>query len=76
MNTFTSIKELLFTLIRERRLLTEMFEKRKTLSYKYDFALVLVDYNEDRIQCLIEHSVIRQNGSFVEIDDQFSIEIL
>ena len=71
MNTFTSIKELLSTLVREHRLLTEMFEKRKTLSYKYDFALELVDYNEDRIQYLITHSVIRQNGSFVEIDDQF-----
>ena len=71
MNTFTSIKELLSTLVREHRLLTEMFEKRKTLSYKYDFALELVDYNEDRIQYLIERSVIRQNGSFVEIDDQF-----
>ena len=71
MNTFTSIKELLSTLEREHRLLTEMFEKRKTLSYKYDFALELVDYNEDRIQYLITHSVIRQNGSFVEIDDQF-----
>ena len=71
MNTFTSIKELLSTLVREHKLLTEMFEKRKTLSYKYDFALELVDYNEDRIQYLITHSVIRQNGSFVEIDDQF-----
>ena len=71
MNTFTSIKELLSTLVREHKLLTEMFEKRKTLSYKYDFALELVDYNEDRIQYLIVHSVIRQNGSFLEIDDQF-----
>lgn len=71
MNTFTSIKELLSTLVREHRLLTEMFEKRKTLSYKYDFAMELVDYNEDRIQYLIAHSVLRQNGNFVEIDDQF-----
>jgi len=71
MSTFTSIKELLSTLVREHRLLTEMFEKRKTLSYKYDFALELVEYNEDRIQYLIAHSVIRQNGTFVEIDDQF-----
>lgn len=71
MNTFTSIKELLSTLVREHRLLTEMFEKRKTLSYKYDFALELVDYNEERIQYLISRSVIRLNGSFLEIDDQF-----
>lgn len=71
MNTFTSIKELLSTLVREHKLLTEMFEKRKTLSYKYDLALEMVDFNEDRIQYLINHSVIRQNGSFLEIDDQF-----
>jgi len=71
MNTFTSIKELLSTLVREHKLLTEMFEKRKTLSYKYDYALEIVDYNEDRIHYLINHSVIRLNGSFLEIDDQF-----
>jgi hypothetical protein len=71
MNTFTSIKELPSTLVREHKLLTEMFEKRKTLSYKYEFALNLVDYNEERIQFLITHSVVRQNGSFLEIDDQF-----
>ena len=71
MNTFSSIKELLSTLVREHRLLTEMFEKRKTLSYKYDFALDFVDYKEDRIEYLINHSVIRQNGNFLEIDDQF-----
>ncbi len=71
MNTFTSIKELLSTLSREHKLLAEMFEKRKSLSYKYDFALAMVDFNEDRIQYLISHSVIRQNGTYLEIDDQF-----
>lgn len=71
MNTFNSIKELLSTLVREHKLLTEMFEKRKTLSYKYDLALEMVDYNEERIQYLISHSVIRQNGSFLEIEEQF-----
>ncbi|MFC5283447.1 hypothetical protein [Pedobacter alpinus] len=71
MNTFSNIKELLKTLIREHKLLTEMFEKRKTLSYKYDFALEMVDYDEERIRYLISHSVIRENGNFLEIDDQF-----
>lgn len=71
MDTFSSIKELLSTLVREHKLLTEMFEKRKSLSYKYDFALNLVDYNEERIHYLISHSVIRQNGIFLELDDQF-----
>jgi hypothetical protein len=71
MTTFNSIKELLSTLVREQKLLTEMFEKRKTLSYKYDFALELVDYKEDRLEYLITHSVIIQNGNFLEIDGQF-----
>jgi len=71
MNTFTSIKELLSALQREIKLLTEMFEKRKSLSYKYEMALEIVDFNEERIQYLINHSVIRQNGGFLEIDDQF-----
>ncbi len=71
MNTFSNIKELLSTLVREHKLLTEMFEKRKTLSYKYDYALELVDYNEERIRYLIAHAVIRENANFLEIDDQF-----
>jgi len=71
LNTFTSIKELFTALGREQKLLTEMFEKRKTLSYKYEYALELVEGCEDRINFLLERSVIRQNGNFLEIDDQF-----
>ncbi|HUZ61658.1 MAG TPA: hypothetical protein VMU83_22970 [Hanamia sp.] len=71
MTTFNSIKELLSTLVREQKLLTEMFEKRKSLSYKYDFALELADYKEERLEYLISHSVIIQNGNFLEIDGQF-----
>lgn len=71
MNTFSNIKELLSALARERVLLTEMFEKRKTFSYKYDYALELVEDDDNRIRFLIDHSVIRENGNFLEIDDQF-----
>lgn len=71
MNTFSNIKELLSALARERVLLTEMFEKRKTFSYKYDYALELVEGDDNRIRFLIDRSVIRENGSFLEIDDQF-----
>lgn len=52
-------------------MLSEMFEKRKTLSYKYEYALEIVGYDEDKIHYLIERSVLRQNGNFLEIDDQF-----
>jgi len=71
MNHFLSIRELLNTLSRGHKLLAEMFEKRKTLSYKYDYALELLDNNEDIIELLKSRDVIRQNGAFLEMDDQF-----
>lgn len=71
MNTFSNIKELISALHREQKLLSEMFTKRKSLSYKYDFALEMVDFDNSRIQYLIDRSVIRSNGNFLEIDDKF-----
>lgn len=71
MNTFANIKELLRTLSREQALLSEMFEKRKTFSYKYDYALEMVEEDESRINFLIERGVIRENGNWLELDDQF-----
>lgn len=71
MNTFSSIKELLFALYREENLLTEMFKKRKTTEYKYEYALDLVENNDNKLQYLIDRSVIRQNGNNLEIDDLY-----
>ncbi|WP_069658298.1 hypothetical protein [Arcticibacter eurypsychrophilus] len=71
MRTFFSIKELLVILSREQKLLTEIFEKRKMLSYKYEYALEVVDYNEDKILALIDYGVLRENGGFLELDDQY-----
>jgi hypothetical protein len=71
MNTFSNIKELLSALNREQKLLTEMFKKRKNSSYKYDYAIDLVENDTNRIDYLINRSVIRQNGNNLEIDDQF-----
>ena len=71
MKTFSSLKELLAILSREQRLITEIFEKRKVLSYKYDDALAVVEYNEDKINVLIEYAVLRENGPYLEIDDQY-----
>lgn len=48
-----------------------MFKKRKSASYKYEYALDLVDHDDNRIQYLLSRSVIRQNGNNLEIDDQF-----
>ncbi len=71
MKTFSSLKELLAILSREHKLITEIFEKRKVLAYKYEDALAVVDYNEDKISALIEFSVLRENGPCLEIDDQY-----
>lgn len=71
MKTFSSIRELLSVLSREQKLITEIFEKRKVLSYKYDDALEVLDYNEDKLRLLLEFSVLRENGAYLELDDQF-----
>jgi hypothetical protein len=71
MNTFTSIKELLATLYREERLISAMFKERKSFNYKYDYALELVDDDDNRLQKLLNRAVIQQNGDNLEIDDLF-----
>lgn len=69
MLTFNSIKELIKTLDWSKDLLTEMFEKRNSFSYKYEMALEFLE--EDRIEKLIEKEVIRRNGTFLEIDEKY-----
>ena len=71
MNHFQSIRELLNTLSRGHKLLSEMFEKRRSLSYKYEFALEVLENNEDTIQLLLSKNIIRRNGVYLELDDQF-----
>lgn len=71
MNHFNSIRELLNTLSRGQKLLAEMFEKRKSLSYKYEYALDVLENNEDVIQLLLNKNIIRQNGAYLELEDQF-----
>lgn len=71
MNHFNSIRELLGILSRSQKLLTEMFEKRKSLSYKYEYAVDLMEGNEDIIRLLISKDIIKQNGNLLELDDQF-----
>ncbi len=71
MNHFQSIKELINTLVWSKDLLVEMFEKRKSFAYKYDHALELLD--EDRIETLCIKGILRKNGPFLEIDEQFQV---
>jgi len=71
MNTFNDIKELVATLNREAKLIAEMFSKRKSIDYKLSDALELVDFDESRIDFLVERSVVRENGGILELDDLF-----
>ena len=71
MNTFHDIKELVTALKREEKLISEMFSKRKSVDYKYSDAIELVDYDENRLDFFIERAVIRENGGFLELDDQY-----
>lgn len=69
MSTFRSIEELVKSLDREKELLKEMFAKRKSLSFRYDYALEMTDYKEERIRYLIDYGVIRDTGDFLEMED-------
>ena len=71
MYIFRSIHEIINTVAAARGLLTEMFEKRKILSFRYSDALVLLKDDENRLKLLIEKEVIHQNGNFVELDARF-----
>jgi hypothetical protein len=71
MNTFDDIKELVTILKREEKLISEMFSKRKSIDYRLSDALELVDYEESRIDLLIQKSVVRENGGLLELDGQF-----
>ncbi len=70
MTSFHNISELFKTLDREKKLLTEVFEKRK-IPFKLEFALPLVDDKEERIDFLTDHGILNKNGAFIEMDDQY-----
>ena len=68
---FRSIDELVRVLDREQKLFRDMFERRKSLAYRADFAMELVDYKRERIQFLIDNGVIHENGDFLELEDVY-----
>ena len=71
MNTFKSIDDLLRVLEREKVLMKQMFQKRPSTSLKYDYALELTEYKEERIKYLIDYGVIRDSGNFLEMEDVY-----
>ena len=66
---FNSIKELLSTLKKEEKLISEMFEKRKKYNFKHSDALALVDEKEGRITFLLDRGVIIENDGLLELGD-------
>lgn len=68
MSQFNSIKELLNTMSRGNKLIAEMFEKRKLPSYRYDYAVELMEKNEDVIRLLLSKNIIVQNRAYIELD--------
>ena len=71
MTNFKSIEELLRMLSREKALLKDMFQNRKSISYSYEMAREMVDYKSDRLTFLIEHGVIRDNGDALELEEVY-----
>jgi hypothetical protein len=69
MQTYSSIKQLISHLNKGEKLLGEMFGKRTSLSFKYDDAINLL--TPDELRLLLDYSVVRENGYFLEIDDVF-----
>lgn len=75
MSTFHNMDELTRCLDREKKLLNELFAKRNTLSFRYDYALELTDYRAERIKYLIENEVVRESGDFLEMEDIYKENI-
>lgn len=71
MGTFRSIDELIRALDREKTLLKEMFAKRHSLQFRYDYALELTDDNEERIKYLVENGVVADMGDSLELEDTY-----
>lgn len=71
LSLFRTIEELTKMLYREKELLRDMFERRKSLAYRADFAMEFVDHDRERIQFLIDHGVIHENEDFLELEDVY-----
>ncbi|MBO5405598.1 MAG: hypothetical protein J6A13_06360 [Paludibacteraceae bacterium] len=76
---FRTLEDLVTCLNKERKLLSDVFSKRKTHVYSMDLAMELVEHRRERIQYLIDNGVIHESGNFLELEDiymQFFEEVL
>ena len=69
MYIYNSIPHITNTLNLGKDLLEVLFEKRKSLPFRYDYALDIID--ENKLNILIEREVIRKNGPYLEMDDHY-----
>lgn len=68
---FSSIEELTRTLAHEQKLLSEMFEKRKLMSFPAGLAIDLTGGAETRLRKLIDYGVLVETGNTVEIESAY-----
>ena len=69
MYIYNSIPHITNTLNLGKDLLEVLFEKRKSLPFRYDYALDIID--ENKLNILIEREVIRRNGPYIEMDEHY-----
>ena len=46
-----------------------MLPSGNLISFRYDYALEMTEYKEERIRYLIDYGVIRDTGDFLEMED-------
>ena len=76
---FRTLEDIVACLNKERKLLSDVFSKRKTHVYSMELAMELVEHRRERIQYLIDNGVIHESGNFLELEDiymQFFEEVL
>ena len=69
MYIYNSIPHIVNTLNIGKELLQLLFEKRKSLPFRYEYALDIID--EHKLNILIEREVIRRNGPYIELDEHY-----
>lgn len=69
MYIYNSIPHIVNTLNLGKELLQLLFEKRKSLPFRYEYALDIID--EHKLNILIEREVIRRNGPYIELDEHY-----
>lgn len=68
--SFRNVEELLKRLNTERRLISEMFNNRKKLEFRYEDACAFVD-SEKNLLLLIDYGVIRREGTLLELEEVY-----